>query len=339
MRKIASIQHIAEVKPIPGADRICAYRINGWWVVDRVGAYSVGDRVVFIEPDAWVPKTLAPFLCNPEKPREFNGVVGEKLRTVRLKKKLSQGLLLPISYNMDGFAFVAGVQIQDDIGTDVSEALGIQKWEAPEPVVLGGQTKGTFPSFILKTDQERCQNLVSEIESWKGMQFEVTEKMEGSSATFFFRDGEFGVCSRNMELKEDDTNSFWKVARKYKIEASLREVGRNLAIQGELVGPSVQGNIYSLSEVDLFVFVIFDIDAQEYLSSQERIELCSKINLRHTPVLDTGMVLSMNVDELLAFAEGKSKIANTAREGVVFKSLSNPSIHFKAVSNSYLLKA
>lgn len=62
VRKMASIQKIAEVKAIPDADKICAYRVNGWWIVDQVGKYVVGDLVVYAEPDSWIPTTLAPFL-------------------------------------------------------------------------------------------------------------------------------------------------------------------------------------------------------------------------------------------------------------------------------------
>lgn len=101
MRKMASIQHIAEVASIEGADAICAYRVNGWWVVDRVGAYQQGDLAIFCEVDAWIPHELAPFLSKGKEPREYNGVKGERLRTVKLRKQISQGLLLKIEDYFD----------------------------------------------------------------------------------------------------------------------------------------------------------------------------------------------------------------------------------------------
>ena len=85
MRKLATIQCIAEVKTIENADKIVAYRINGWWVVDSKDKYQVGDVVVYCEPDSWVPHELAPFLSKGKEPREFEGVKGERLRTQKFK--------------------------------------------------------------------------------------------------------------------------------------------------------------------------------------------------------------------------------------------------------------
>lgn len=96
MRKLASIKQIAEVRSIPDADKICAYRVDGWWVVDTVGKYQVGDLAVYCEVDSWIPNSLAPFLSKGQEPREYEGVKGERLRTVRLRGFTSQGLLLPL---------------------------------------------------------------------------------------------------------------------------------------------------------------------------------------------------------------------------------------------------
>ena len=95
-RKMASVQKIAEIKPIEWADRIVAYRINGWWVVDSKDKYEVGDYVVFSEVDSWIPHELAPFLSKGKEPREFEGVKGERLKTQKFKNQVSQGLILPM---------------------------------------------------------------------------------------------------------------------------------------------------------------------------------------------------------------------------------------------------
>ena len=169
MRKLASIQKVAEIKPIPDADRIEAYRINGWWVVDQKGKYQVGDLVVYIEPDAWVPHSLAPFLCRGKEPREYNGIPGEKLRTIRLKKQLSQGLLLPVDV-LPFDDYDEGQELSEFyfVGHNVTDMLGIQKWEPAENPHLAGQMKGYFPSFIPKTDQERCISSGTLIKTDKG---------------------------------------------------------------------------------------------------------------------------------------------------------------------------
>lgn len=334
MRKMASIQQIADVIAITGADKICQYQIQGWRVVDSVGKYQVGDLVVFCEVDSWVPTDLAPFLSKGNTPREFNGVPGEKLRTIRLRKALSQGLILPMGVLPGGFETGDIV-----VGMDVSEVLGIQKWEVPEPTQLGGQTKGTFPSYIPKTDQERVQNLGSEIATWSQTEdlWEVSEKLEGSSMTAFFMGGEFGVCSRNQELKEDETNSFWCASRLYSLREKLTSFGRNIAIQGELIGPGIQGNIYGLNSVDFYVYDIYDIQTGDYLNTEERLALSESLGLKHVPVVGLISIKNMTVQDIINSADGLSFLSGVNREGIVFKRAQGGA-SFKAISNAYLEK-
>lgn len=96
-RVMAYVATIEEKKAIEGADKIEAYRVGGWWVVDKKDAYSVNDKVVYVSIDAWVPHEIAPFLSKGKEPREFNGVKGEKLKSQKFKKQISQGLLLPLN--------------------------------------------------------------------------------------------------------------------------------------------------------------------------------------------------------------------------------------------------
>ncbi len=347
-RKMATIRRIAEVKAIEGADRIVAYRVDGWYVVDSKDKYQIGDLVVYCEPDSWVPHSIAPFLTKPDQfPKVYKSVEGQKLRTIKLKGQLSQGLLLPLSQSdhdknqalIDRFVVEHGgndgcPRVSE--GDDVSEILGIQKWEADIPAQLQGQMKGSFPSFIRKTDQERVQN-IRDLGQYKDTMFEVTEKLEGSSQSVFFYNGDFGVCSRNVELKDDGVNTFWQVAKQYNLEYKLRGFGKNIAIQGELIGPNIQGNIYKLQAPDFYVFDIFDIDKQQYFVSRDRRILCQLLGLKHAPLIDKIYGFATN-NEYLLFAEGKSVLnPSQEREGLVFKALGG-GFSFKAVSNHYLVK-
>lgn len=339
MRKMASIRKIDSIDPIEGADAIEVATLGGWKVVVKKNEYNVNDLAVYLEIDSWVPTELAPFLSKGKEAREYNGVKGERLRTIKLRGQLSQGLLLPVTvlkWNPESFDI-------DDIGLDVSELLGIQKWEPVIPAQLAGLTKGNFPSLIPKTDQERCQNLVKEIVAANeaGMKFEITEKLEGSSMTCYLIDGEFGVCSRNLDLKRDEDNAFWKVAIEQDIEAKMRQVGDNFAIQGELIGPAIQGNIYKLSKLDYFVFDVYSIAEGKFLSPRERRGLVEMMDLKHVPVIcpQCDLYHALNVTDipaLLKFAEGKSELYDTEREGVVFKQVDG-GMTFKAISNRYLL--
>jgi RNA ligase (TIGR02306 family) len=331
MRKLATIRKIEEIKPIGGADLITAYRVDSWWVVDKKDKYNLGSLVVYLEIDSWVPNTLAPFLTRAgSQPREYQGVKGERLRTVKLRGQLSQGLLLPLCPLTESL----------EEGTDVSANLGILKWEIPETGVQG-VSRGNFPPEIPKTDQERVQNLTKEIPKWIAANclWEVTEKLEGSSCTMYLdKEGIFHACSRNMDLIEDPNNHFWKVALKHNVREKMLEKGLfGYALQGELVGPGIQKNIYNLKEHEFYVFDIFYSDC--YLPSVDRSMVVESLGLKHVPILlPMCSFVDASAEDLLTVAEGNSMLYDTEREGVVFKCIPDPSLSFKAISNKYLLK-
>ena len=343
-RKLASIAEITYIKPIEGADAIeCAIVNGGWPVVVKKGEYQVNDLAIYLEIDSWVPHELAPFLSKGQEPREYNGVKGERLRTIRLRGQISQGLLLPIDED-------SPMWYGRFVGDDVTETLGIQKWEPPIPSQLQGMMRGNFPHFIPKTDQERCQNLRKDIfETHKDDVYEVTTKLDGSSMTVYVKDGEVGVCSRNIDLVETEGNTFWKSAREQNIVDTLLELsaenGEEYAIQGELIGEGIQGNPEKLTGHKFFLFDIYSITAGRYLKVDERYSIIDKLNMNgasieHVPVI--GIMYSVakvfsTIDELLEFAEGPSLNPQTKREGLVFKSWGSD-FSFKAISNSYLLK-
>ena len=341
MRKMATIRVIDALNPIEGADAIECATIGGWKVVVKKGEFNVGDRAVYCEIDSWIPTELAPFLSKGKEPRVFEGIRGERLRTVKLRGQLSQGLLL----NLDSAIPQTNSFAEGD---DVSEVLNIVKWEMPMNAQLAGMARGNFPSLIPKTDQERAQNMVKEIVSANeaGMRFEITEKLEGSSMTVYLIDGEFGVCSRNLDLKETEGNAFWQVARRDGIEEKMRnETDENwdFAIQGELIGPGIQGNIYNLKEVEFRVFDVYDITNGCYLNPLPRRNLIEGMGLKHVPVLVSAGSLYdtlgiTDIPQLLKFAEGKSVMGmiGCEREGLVFKEVSG-GMTFKVISNKYLL--
>jgi RNA ligase (TIGR02306 family) len=345
MRKLAKIVKIDELNPIEGADAIECAVVGGWKVVAQKGLYNVGDLAVYFEIDSWIPHELAPFLSKGKEPREFEGIKGERLKTIKLRGQLSQGLLMPMREIVEHIGNPLRVFNE---GEDLSESLGIVKWEKPVNAQLAGVCKGNFPSLIPKTDQERVQNLKKEIAGVieAGVAFEITEKLEGSSMTCYLIDGVFGVCSRNMDLKPTAENAFWQTAVREDVEERMREEFglADFAIQGELVGPGIQGNIYKLKETRFFVFDIYDIRRGVYVDPITRRSMVDSMGLDHVPVLayqaqlrDT---LGINdVDGILTFAEGKSvlgDITGPEREGIVFKEI-NGGFTFKAISNKYLL--
>jgi RNA ligase (TIGR02306 family) len=343
MRKLASIRRIDELNPIEGADKIEVATVGGWKVVCQKGLYNVGDLAVYFEIDSWIPSAVAPFLTKDGHfPKVFEGVEGERLKTIRLRGQLSQGLLMPIHNDKTGTYLMVYTDETGEYsltvaeGDDVSEPLGILKWEKAIPAQLAGISRGNFPTLIPKTDQERVQNLKKEIAAAQGQVYEVTEKLEGSSMTCYVIDGEFGVCSRNLNLKETEGNSFWNAARDNDLEQKMLARQYDFAIQGELIGPGVQGNIYKLTKPEFYVFDIYDVKDGEYMNPAARRQLVESLGLKHVPILDDMYVLNDDVEQLLTLAEGKSRMFDTEREGIVFKQ-NDGGMTFKAISNKYLL--
>lgn len=343
MRKMASVVEITGVSPIEGADAIEAAHVNGWTVVTRKGEYQIGDLAVYVEIDAFLPRGNPAWeFLMARGVKTFDGVEGHVLRTIRLRKQLSQGLLLPVAtlnaVNQENTELAFAL-----VGDDVSERLGITKYEPPLPACLAGQARGLFLSNVPKTDQERVQNISEgKLGYWHhaGVQWEVTEKLEGSSMTVAIVDNEFHVCSRNLDLKETEDNTFWKVARAQRIEDLMREQGIfGVALQGELVGDGVQGNIYGIHGHDFFIFDAYDIAKGQYLLPAERRELVAHLGLKHAPVLDQAFNEPLSREGYLKLADGEATFRRgVAREGIVFKASNDPQLSFKAVSNAYLLK-
>ena len=335
-RKLATVRKIADIQNIEGADMIELAIVDGWKVVvaKNVG-HKVGDTVVYCEIDSFLPIKEEFEFLRKSSYKKMGDQEGFHLRTVKLRGQVSQGLILPIH------VLPLGEMVQE--GQDVTEMLGIIKYEPPISADLAGKVKGLFPSFIHKTDEERIQNLASEYELYKtknkdGMKFYVTEKLDGSSATYYLNNNEFGVCSRNLELLETEGNMFWKVARELDIENKLRNVGYNICIQGELIGESIQGNPYDIKGQTVRFFNAFNIDTQEYLKLTEFVTLINGMNLETVPVLDTNFTLPETIEKMLKVADDKSILnLSSDREGIVVRSVDR-TISFKAISNKFLLK-
>lgn len=334
MRKLASIRKIADIQPIKDADAIEVATVDGWKVVVKKGEYSVGDLAVYLEIDSWVPHELAPFLSKGSEPREYNDVRGERLRTVKLRGQISQGLLLPIKTAWPEWTD-ENIAKHVSEGDDLTEAFNIQKWEAPISPQLAGQVRGQFPTNLIpKTDQERIQNCFEEIAA-KDATYEVTLKLDGTSCTIFRHEDELRVCSRNLELKVNDEN---KNNTLVAVALNLGDrIPGGFAVQGELMGPGIQGNREGLKEHQFFVFDIYDINEQRYLTPVERREFCEMVRLTHVPVFFTDCLPMNSVDQFLVLADGPS-ITHKIREGVVFKCNDDPSLSFKVISNRFLLK-
>ncbi len=342
---MATIRRIDNIEPIEGADAIMVATVGGWKSVIKKEEFKIGDLAIYLEVDSWCPYEYKPELSKGKEPRSYDGIKGERLKTIRLRGQISQGLLLPVSVGIDAFVgskFDDGQELSEVFfeGNDVSEILNIQKYEPP-PEFTSANARGSFPSYGPKSDQERIQNCYSDVcKLFDKFTWTVSEKIEGQSFCSYFYNGEFGVCSRNINLTDSD-NTYWNSARKYDLETKLRNLGKNLMVYFEQTGPGIQGNIYGQNSYMLFMFDVFDIDAQSYYSPREMMTFAKELNLVTVPILETDCSLNdMTCDDILKKADGISVLGftDTLREGLIFKLNSDRRTSWKAVSNSYLLK-
>lgn len=329
MRKLASVQRILELRPIEGADRIEMARVLGWALVIKKGEFKVGDLCVYVEIDSKLP----------EQP-EFEFMRDRKFRvkTVKLRGQVSQGIVFPLSI-LSGYSAIEG--------EDVTGHLGIVKYEPPKKEHLGGDVKGSFPGFLHKTDEERIQTMPELLSpDYPGRMdlWYVTEKLDGTSATTYLtKEGEFGICSRNLELNtDDDSNAIVRVFKELDIENKLRNLvlsNQGVALQGELIGPGIQKNKYKLAEKEFRLFSVFLIDDFRYALYEEYIRMCNMLNeVKSVPLVDIHYVLPSTIDDLVEFSRGCSLVNHDIpREGIVVRNREDGT-SFKVVNPDFLLK-
>jgi len=330
-RKLASVVKIIDIQPILNADAIVVAKVKGWNVVIKKGEFEVGDLAVYYEIDSFLPiRPHFEFLRKSSYKRMGNSE-GFRLKTIKLRGQISQGLLTSIPEGI----------FNPKENDDLTEALDIVKYEPPISAQLAGKIKAIFPSFIPKTDETRIQNFESEFGFLPvGENAYITEKLDGTSFTCYFKDGVFGVCGRNWELTETVDNSLWRMANMLELKDKLTKYGKNIALQGELIGSNINGNLYEMKDHALYFFTGYDIDKGRRMFFDELEWLLFCLDLKMVPIIEKyGFVLPNNnlVDNMLKYAEGKS-VLNMAvdREGVVVRGLERE-FSFKAISNIYLL--
>jgi RNA ligase (TIGR02306 family) len=349
MRKLASIQTVTKIEAIEGADSVERARILGWSVVVKKGEFNIQDRVVFCEVDSLLPEVpryefLRKGCYRGAIVNEATGEViqraGFRVRTIRLRGQISQGLCLPLDVLPEG--------VSQEEGADVTEALGIIKYEPASMSYCGG-IKGPFPSFLSKTDETRVQVLESVLARHRGKTFNITEKVDGTSFSVFVHGEEFGVCSRNYQVDDADmSNALCALVNALGLEGKLREVaktrGHSIAVQGELLGPGIQKNRYGFAEPTMMIFNVIDLGTGNLLDYGAGQEVLAQLGLRSVPQLGQ-FVLNHSIDQLVKMSEGASIVnPKIPREGIVLRPLIDESdlelgrLSFKVINPSYLLK-
>lgn len=335
---LATIQTVAEIHEHPNADRLVILETSeGWRVCVPNGFYKPGDAIIHVMPDSVLPANPAySYLANGGNERVYGDHTYYRVRQTKLRGEASQGVVLPLSV-LTEFDPAATV----DVGTDVSGPLGAMKYEKPAPA--DGESKGGFPSRLKKTDEDNFQKA-----GWKhfiGKTAFVTEKYDGSSMTIAILDGEFKVFSRNLEKDAEGQSHFALTCKEYDLEHKLRELHMHLpykefAVQGELVGPSIQKNPLGLATLEFRPFNIWIVDDMAYfpqLPGYAHLELCG---FNPVPVIAQEYVIPDSAEELRNFAKGDyTEAPGHIREGLVFSFLNQAkgrvATSFKVINPDY----
>lgn len=362
MRKLATVQTILNVEPIPNADAIEVVTVKGWKVVVKKGEFQIGDKVVYFEIDSLIPRTsFTEFLMKNEEATEA------RLKTIKLRGQVSQGLVISIEDALKMIEELNGSSelFDTDDGTDLSDLLHIEKYEPP--VTYGNEGRCIYWPFTLsKTDEERIQNIPEVLDKIieDGIHLCVSVKLDGTSMTVLHQPDGIHVAGRNNDFdKTDDSaynNKYWSTARRYGVPEVLAtahedEPDKYYAVQGELVGPGIQGNKMNLSELHYYIFNLFVSEDEcrtwKKLGYNELIDFCDLYSLEHVPYIysDFDLLLNdiTNVDSILKFSEGTYRDnaegyfpnakESQQREGLVFRTLDHQ-FSFKVVNNIFLLK-
>lgn len=316
MSNLATIQKVKNVRKHPNADSLNLVQVLGWQVVTKKDEFKENDLAVYIVIDTVLP----------ERPEfEFLRNKNFRIKSIRLRGEESAGICFPLSILPNYTPRPSCGVITDDIsiieGLDVSEMLGVKHHEKPIPTELAGQAHGTLPGYIIMTDEDNLRTYPDAIPEMYGRPFYITRKDDGCSGTFFIRNGEFGVCSRRIHLKESETNGFWKMARKYNIENALRNAFPNMdiAIQGEVVGPGIQKNKLGLKELELHVFNIFEIVKRHYLDYKNIVEFCVPANIPMVSLINEGSAFGYTLEELVKLANEQKYLTGGPAEGIVIR--------------------
>ena len=368
-RNLAHIELINSIEPIDGADNIVTVKVLWWSCVIKKDEFKVGEKIVYVEVDSVMPR----------KP-EYEFLEGRKyrVRTIKLMKQVSQGLILPLS--------VLPPNKNYSVGEDVTDIIGITKYLTPSeqeemdqlneqlknsknPIrrylmkykwfrkyFVKTKTSGTFPKWLSKTDEERINNLPKLLSEFGDYDVYVTEKVDYQSATFtgqlktiingiigkiLPQKYQFVVCSRNG-ITNDKGGLYWKIAEKYNIEQTLSK-NPDISIQGEQGNTKVQGNKYGINGIRMWVFNIINHKQHYHYDFDEMKEFCDKYGMETVPLVKKCKLkeLGTTVDEIIEFSKGKSLInPKIEREGVVVRCIQNGKkiFSFKAINPNFLLK-
>lgn len=333
---LARVVTVDQILPIEDADAIELAFVLGWQCVVKKGQFKIGDMAVYICIDS---------VLDPEHDN-FKFLDGKRLRSRKIRGALSQGLLGPLSWITSyGEYDLNKVKVNENVTSQLRVLKYIAKTEIDQ-YKNSNDTYIKFPEFVPKTDEERVQNKGSKFLTElydKGVEVVITIKDDGTSTSFVLNDDKFVICGRNFTLDHDKNSAnYFKIAKLFDIENKMRAFGKNIAIQGEIVGPKINCNRLKLTDFDFRVFNIWDINYKCYMDWDDVINITNNMGLHCVRLVYKGPLTEAmtNRTELLKMADTEEYAPGIPAEGIVIKTNNyvGKRVSFKVISNRYLLE-
>jgi RNA ligase (TIGR02306 family) len=328
---------VSEIVPIEGSDFLEAAHILGWQCVVKKGDFRPGELGVYFEVDSFLPEEPRyEFLRASSYRDNADNGRGFRIKTAKLRGALSQGLILPLASFPELKAGLESGELKE--GSDVTEALGVKKWYIPEVAEAGGTIIGERPYGIPASDEIRIQSAPELIDELRGKPYYITTKMDGTSCIVYCIGGTIGCCSRNKEIRDEESALYWKPVYQYGLKEKLARYGKNIVLTGELCGPGIQKNRLRLAGYEWYVFDVKDYDAGRYFPYDAAVEICKSLGLQTVPLEERGESFGYSQETLLEKARGKYP-SGLDKEGIVVRYTESPkAISFKVLNNDALLK-
>lgn len=375
MRKLAHIEKIEWKRPIEGADRIELVGVLGWQCIAKKDEFAVGDLCVYIEIDSIVDKTNPDFEFLEKRNYKIKTMKMKGVLSQGIVFPLTLLYFTNKVYNIgdDVTEILKITQVEDEIPKQTPQNkmttlkqrhkklcknkvfMWLMKFawfrKIAFKLLIPKKKPKKFPEWIIKTNETRLQNMPFVLDAYKGKPMVVTEKLDGTSTSFGLRKEkkrkyEFAVCSRNVRQADInqkcfyDDNVYHEMAIKYNVKEVLLKIlekykATTVVLQGETIGEAIQKNKYDLKGRDFYAFNLI-IDGKK-IDSAIATDIVHEYGIKWVPIIDAKFVLLDAVDEMIAYADGKSTVRDTLREGVVIRDHDN-TISFKCISNAFLLK-
>ena len=341
MRSLVTIQKVKDISVIPDSDFLELAHIMGWQCVVKKGEFKAGDLGVYYEVDSFLPlDERYEFLRNSSFRENADNGIGFRIRTMKMRGQLSQGLLLPLEKFPELKGLGEGGLQEGGLseGLDVTETLNVKKWYIPETAAAGGTIIGERPNGIPASDEIRIQSALELLDQLRGKPYYITTKMDGTSGIVYCIDGKIGCCSRNKEIKDEADALYWAPVYTYGLKEKLASLGKNIVLTGEICGPGIQKNKLRLAATEWYIFDVKDWDAGKYLPYDEACSLCAELGIPVVPLEERGEQFDYSLETLLEKAKGKY-LSGLDKEGIVVRDVNSPkAVSFKVLNNDALLK-